>query len=155
MYDTITRMPMIVWAPNRCAGGRKIDGLCQQFDIGPTILELAGVDVPKTLEARSVLPALMGDPWTPREFVYAEHGRDGILQETEFMSMVRSQDWKLVHFVGESDGQLFDLNNDPNEVRNLWHDASFAQTKRGLLDELREWRIRSQIHTSDWSADWR
>ena len=148
-------MLLIVWSPSRFKGGRRIDGLCQQFDIGPAILELAGVSVPENLEARSVLPALVGDAWTPRDFVYAEHGRDGILQETEFMTMVRSKDWKLVHFVDEPHGQLFNLRDDPDEVRNLWHDAESAQAKQELLDELREWRIRSHIHTSNWAADWR
>ena len=79
------------------------------MDIGPAILELAGVPVPETMEAESLLPALQGEPWAEREYVFAEHGRDGILQETEFMTMVRSREWKLVHFLGEPFGQLFDL----------------------------------------------
>ena len=107
------------------------------------------------MEARSLLPAIKGENWTPRKFVYAEHGRDGILQETEFMTMVRSKDWKLVHFVDETHGQLFNLQDDPNEVNNLWNDPTSVETKRELLDELREWRIRSHIHTSNWAADWR
>jgi arylsulfatase len=155
MYDTITRMPMIVWAPGRFGGGRMIDGLCQQMDIGPTLLELAGVEVPETLEAESLLPALEGRSWTPRNYVFAEQARDGILQTTDFMTMVRSRDWKLVHFLDEPFGQLFDLANDPDEVHNLWDDAAAADQKRALLDELREWRIRSQYHTSSWPAQWR
>jgi len=35
--------------------------------------------------------------------------------------MVRSADWKLVHFLGSDEGQLFDLKNDPDEERNLWN----------------------------------
>ena len=180
MYDTITRMPMIVWSPKRFEGGRQVDGLCQQMDIGPAILELAGVEPPATMEARSVLPALApasgatppgpplvrggnsesppparGEDWQPREYVFAEHGRDGILQETAFMTMVRSTDWKLVHFVDSDDGQLFDLRNDPDEVRNLWHDASHVEKKRELLDVMLKWRIESDLHTADWAASWR
>jgi arylsulfatase A-like enzyme len=74
------------------------------MDLGPTILELAEIDIPKTMEAKTLLPALQGKDWTPREYVFAEHGRDGILQETEFVSMVRSNDWKLVHFLDEPSG---------------------------------------------------
>ncbi len=155
MYDTITRMPMIVWAPDRFEAGRRIDGLCQQMDIGPAILEMAGARVPENLEAKSLLPALEGKDWQPREYVFAEHSRDGILQETEFMSMVRNRDWKLVHFLDEPDGQLFDLQNDPDEVNNLWYDPAFDAKKRELLDVLREWRIRSQYETADWGAAWR
>ena len=63
MYDLITRVPMVVWAPGIFEGGRSIDGLCQHMDIGPAILELAGVDVPESFEAKSILPVLKGDSW--------------------------------------------------------------------------------------------
>ena len=155
MYDIITKMPLIVWAPGRFAGGRQLDGLCQLMDIGPAILELAEVPVPDMLEAESLLPALKNEPWQERPYVYAEHCRDGILQETDYMTMVRSRDWKLVHFLDEPFGQLFDLKNDPDEVNNLWDDPTAAEQKQVLLNELREWRIRSQYHTRDWAKAWR
>lgn len=155
MYDIITRAPLLVWSPGRFPGGRALDGLCQQMDIGPAILELAGIPVPGSMEALSLLPALRGDPWPGRRYVLAEHGRDGILQQAEFMTMVRSREWKLVHFLDEPFGQLFDLANDPEEVHNLWDDPGAAGTKRALLDVLREWRIRSQYHTRDWAEAWR
>ncbi|MFT5087540.1 MAG: arylsulfatase [Planctomycetota bacterium] len=155
MYDTITRMPMIVWSPQRFAGDRRVEGLCQQMDIGPALLELAEVKPAPTMEARSLLPALKGEPWQPREYVFAEHGRDAILQETEFMTMVRSANWKLVHFVDCPEGQLFDLQNDPDEINNLWEDLAHADKKRQLLDVLRDWRISSDVHTAGWSASWR
>ncbi len=155
MYDTITRMPMIVWSPQRFDGDRRVEGLCQQMDIGPALLELAGVAPAPTMEARSLLPVLQGDDWQPRQYVFAEHGRDGILQETEFMTMVRSDDWKLVHFVDCGEGQLFDLRSDPDEVVNLWDDAAYVANRRELLDVLRDWRIASDVHTAGWSAAWR
>ncbi len=155
MYDLITRVPQIVWSPNRFKGGRVLDGLCQAMDIGPTILELAGLEVPSTFEAQSLLPALKGEENFDRPFVYAEQVRDGIFTGSKFMSMVRTKDWKLVHFLDETYGQFFDLNKDPDELKNLWDDPSASQAKEELLTELREWHIRSQIHTADWSQDWR
>jgi arylsulfatase A-like enzyme len=155
MYDTITRMPLIVSSPGRFKGDRRVAGLCQQMDIGPAILELAGVDVAPTMEAESLLPALRGEAWTPRKHVFAEHGRDGILQETEFMTMVRSDEWKLVHFVDWPDGQLFDLHSDPQETINLWDDPAAAKKKQELFDVLRDWRIRSDVRTADWAAPYR
>jgi len=120
VFDIITKMPMIVWTPNGSqtsfTGGRQLDGLCQLMDIGPAILALAGVEIPASIEAESLLPALQGTEWRGREYVFAEHGRDGILQETEFMTMVRSRAWKLVHFLDEPFGQLFNLADDPGEA---------------------------------------
>lgn len=155
MYDLITKMPTIVWAPGRFEGGRKLDGLCQQMDLGPALLELAGLEPAKTMEAQSLLPALKGEDWQGRDYVFAEHGRDNILTDTDFMTMVRSRDWKLVHFLEEPTGQLFDLKNDPDEVQNLWNDPAHQDKKRELLDVLREWRIRSDVHTKEWVRDFR
>ena len=155
MYDAITRVPLIVWAPERFGGPRAVEALCQQMDLGPTILELAGIEPDPSLEAVSMLPTLHGQPWDGRDFVYAEQARDGILTDCKFMTMVRDRHWKLVHFLDEQDGQLFDLQADPDEVRNLWNDDASAEQKTRLLAELREWRIRSGLHTADWCRDWR
>jgi arylsulfatase A-like enzyme len=64
-------------------------------------------------------------------------------------------DWKLVHFLDDPCGQLFDLVNDPDELINLWDDPTFNDRKQELLAVLREWHIRSQLQTADWSRDWR
>lgn len=155
MYDIITKMPLIVWAPGRFEGSRRFDELCSLMDIGPAILELAGSTPPASMEAQSLLPALNGEEWTGRDAVFAEHSRDGILQTTDMMSMVRTRDWKLVHFLGEPFGQLFDLVNDPNETHNLWDDPAYANKKQELLNRLLEWRIHSGYQTRDWAKPYR
>jgi arylsulfatase A-like enzyme len=154
MYDAVTRVPLVVWSSGLSSRGR-VDALCQQMDLGPMILELAGVQPPASLEAVSLRPALQNHAWPGRSHVFAEQARDGILQETDFMTMVRSRDWKLVHFLDEPFGQLFDLAADPHELKNLWDAPSAAGQKQKLLAVLREWRIRSQYHTRDWPKEWR
>ncbi len=149
MYDVVTRVPTIAWAPGCFPGGRRIGDLIQMMDLGPAILELAGVALPEACEARSILPALEGRPWQGRDYVFAEHARDMILEETAFMSMVRSREWKLVHFLDETAGQLFDLANDPRETTNLWSDPLHAAKKNELLEVLLNWRIRSQYAVCD------
>jgi len=67
--------------------------------------------------------------------------------------MVRSEDWKLVHFVDEPHGQLFHLTEDPDEVNNLWDDPAAAEMKQHLLSELLNWRVRSLVHTAEWAAN--
>jgi arylsulfatase len=151
MYDIITKMPAIVWAPGRFEGGRCFDELCSLMDIGPAILEVAGVTPPAMMEAESLLPALNGEAWTGRDTVFAEHSRDGILQTTDMMTMVRTREWKLVHFLDEPFGQLFDLVDDPDEIRNLWDDPACAEKKQELLNLMLEWRVRSGYHTRDWA----
>lgn len=155
MYDIVTRVPLIVWSPGRFDGGRTVEGLCQLMDVGPAILEMAEAEKPEVLEAQSLLPAIQGESWQGRDYVFTEQARDTNLTETDFETMVRSRDWKLVHFLDEPHGQLFDLNNDPDEIHNLWDDPASREKKRELLDVLREWRIRSQYETHDWTKNWR
>ena len=155
MYDVITRVPTIVWDPRRFPGGRTLTGLVQQMDLGATILDLVGAPTPDAMEARSLMPSLTGGEDQGRAYVFAEHSRDPILQEAEFMTMVRSRTHKLVHFLDQPYGQLFDLENDPEEVDNLWDDARHADMKTQLLGVLREWLVRSNLQTGDWSREWR
>ena len=155
-YEQIVRMPMIVWGPNQgIAQGHSCDALCQHFDISHALLELAGAPIRDTYESISALPALRGEAWDGRETVYAEQCRDGNMTETEFATMVRTRDWKLTHFLGCEDGQLHDMRNDPGEIRNLWDDPGAARIKRELLDNLMEWRMRSQYRTAEWMRDYR
>lgn len=154
MYEQIVRVPMIVWAPGKYPT-KAVQGMCQQMDIGPAILEMAGLEPSPHMEARSVLPILEGDNWQARDVVFAEQARDGIFTGSDFMTMVRNDGWKLVHFLDEPWGQLFDLNSDPTEINNLWDDSDAVGIKRDMLDTLREWRIRSGYATKDWMAEHR
>jgi arylsulfatase len=150
MYDVITRVPTIIWSTaGRFAGGRTVEGQCQLFDLGPTILELAGVDVPENFEARSLVPALAGEDWQAREYVFCEQAGDVALGGVEFFTGIRSTRWKLVDFKGSDEGQLFDLHADPGEVRNLWNDPAHQETRRALLEVIRQWLIDSNYRTRD------
>jgi len=146
MYDAVTKVPMIVWAPDgRFGEPREINDLVHQMDIGPTLMNLAGVEVPAPMSAHSLMPMLdpAGDSQSyARDVVFAEQAKDGNFTTSRFMTMVRTKDWKLVHFLDEPWGQLFDLNADEQEVNNLWNDPAHEATQRELLATLREWRIR-------------
>ena len=157
MYEAVTRVPMIFWAPGRVKAGSTYEGLCQLMDLSSTFLELAGLPIPETFEARSLAPLLQGETVEPPGYAFCEQGadKDNPTPGTDFITMVRSPEWKLVHFLGETSGQLFDLENDPQENTNLWDDGSHSEEKSRLLEVLREWRIRSGMHTKDWAASLR
>ncbi|MFC4601057.1 sulfatase [Cohnella hongkongensis] len=148
MYDAVTRVPAVVWGPGRVLQNRKVDALVQLMDLGATVLDLAGISVPDKMEAHSLRPALLGEEFVGRDYVFAEHSRDAILQGTEFMTMIRSKKWKLVHFVDDAEGQLFDLANDPGERNNLWREPACSAVKEMLIQEILAWRIRSDLKTA-------
>ena len=154
MYDIITRVPAIFWSPGRFQGGARVNALCQWMDIGQTVLELAGVAPRPHMQTVSLMPALRGEAWQGREVVYAEHPPDGVYHGP-YMTMIRSERWKLVHFQDQDYGQLFDLAADPGEVNNLWDDATLAHIKRELLDAMLNWRIESGMTTRNLFQDHR
>lgn len=151
MYEHSVRVPAIVWSPERVAKGRVVDDLVSLFDFAPTILELAGLDVPGWMEAQSLLPYLEGRECEPREFVFSEHAGDRIFSGTEFMTMIRSKRHKLVHFVDSEEGQLFDMDNDPKEICNLWNDPLHLTVKQELITAILKWRITSSVKTQGWT----
>ena len=75
--------------------------------------------------------------------------QDDPAEQAKFMTMVRTQDWKMVHFLDEPWGQLFDLKKDPSEVENLWNQPEHAEKQNELLAILREWRIRDTYESAD------
>ena len=145
MYDTVLRIPMIVWSPGRYEGGQQIDRVVQQMDIAPVLLELAGADMPEHLEADSLTPLLTGAPEQyGRRYAFAEEGPSSLRVAPDVLTMIRDQEWKLIHFVDREYGQLFDMQNDPDELNNLWDSPEHESVKRRLLDDLLQWMVKSR-----------
>lgn len=156
MYEASVRVPAIVWRPGRVAAGQVVDGLVSHFDLGATVLELAGLERPEWMQARSLVPALEGDEeWEGRRYVFSEHARDMILTETALMTMVRDDRWKLVEFVDSPEGQLFDLAADPDEEYSLWDSPEHAEIKAQLKDAISRWRAEAALQSAGWAASFR
>ena len=155
MYEPSVRVPLIVWAPGQVVQDQRVDGLAALMDIGPTVLELAGLTPPDWMEAETLTPALRGEAWSGREFAFSEHARDKVLTGTALMTMVRDQRFKLIEFIDHDQGQLFDLELDPSEERDLWDDPDHEQHKQRLLQVISRWRARSSLDTATWKAEFR
>lgn len=112
--------------------------MCQLFDFGPNILELAGLEPAPDIEAQSLLPALRGEPWAGREAVFCEQVGDVAMAITRLITMIRTERDKAVIFLGSGEGQYFDLVADPKEQHNLWSHPEIqprlTQLRRQLLE---------------------
>jgi arylsulfatase A-like enzyme len=99
------------------------------------------------------MPALHGQPWVGRERVYAEQAGDVALTGAGLFTMIRDARYKAMHIAGSDEGQLFDLQADPGEMRNLWSDPAHASERRRLTDGLLQWRMESSLQTMDLMAE--
>ena len=147
MYEQSVHVPAVIYHPGQIKAGNRVKDLVALFDFGPTILEIAGVAPPEWMEARSLVPYFNASHDPTRERVFSEHSEDRILNSIEFMTMIRQGPWKLVHLLNDKEGQLFNLEEDPREVHNLWDDPAHAEVKKELIDAILSWRLESAKKT--------
>ena len=152
MYEPVVRVPAIFWGPGLIPAGRQNDGMVQHFDLAAILLELAGTDRENDQRAEdgSVLPEVnIADTFDiSRDYVYAEHSRDHILEGTRYMTMIRDPRYKLVHYLGDAYGELYDTKEDPDEILNLWDNSCLADVKSRLIGKLLNWRLEEDFRNS-------
>ena len=149
-YASCTNVPLFFNWPGRIPAGRTIDGLVQQTDILPTLCELVGLDVPLGVQGKSLAGAVLGrTSQTPYDYVYVEsvstgayspdwQGPSGVRRpadnrQTIDTFTIRNNQWRFTIFSGTDDGELYDLEKDPDEFENRFHDPAYAETRNELM----------------------
>jgi arylsulfatase A-like enzyme len=127
LYNEQTRVPMIIHVPGLPA--RSINDYVSTIDLGPTMLNAVGLDYPKECAGVSLVPLMRGEPFVHPP-VYGEQTNQEIspfVWPDQYVSpeqkkyMIISQDgFKLIYNRDHYSFELFDLRNDPSEVRNLY-----------------------------------
>jgi arylsulfatase A-like enzyme len=129
-YEGSARIPMIVVLPKDMREGvvpRSTAPVALQ-DIMPTILDIAGLEIPEKVDGISMRPALYGDDSKSREFVHGEHcWCYSPIQECQYITDGKT---KYIYLPGLDEEQLFDLVNDPRELHN---EAGNPKYKKDLL----------------------
>lgn len=119
--------------------GRRVDAFCYNYDIFPTLCELTGVSIPKTVTGKSLLPILNDEVKSVRNFTYhayRQHQRAYRKGDYKLIEYVRApdKDWKRGPLIsGSRVTQLFNITKDPWEVFNL---ADFPKYEK-IVSELR------------------
>lgn len=147
MYEQSVHVPAVVSWPGKIPAGLKISAFSSLMDFGATILDYADADIPAWMEAESLKDLLEGKTSTGRPRLFCEQSDDAIMNGCKFVTMVREDQWKLVHYVGNDEGQLFNLDNDPGERVNLWNSPDHASVRQQLVNEILNWRIEGSRRT--------
>lgn len=146
MFDQIINVPMI-WRVPGLAKGQTTDALVESVDIMSTVLSRCGIDSPAGAQGQPILTeaGICG-----RGSVLAEErcapdliGRD-VDPEDINQYCVRTDDWKLVHYVDQPIGELYDLKNDPGEFDNLWDDPDYRGQRSDMEGLLLERMLAAQ-----------
>lgn len=138
LFDTITHIPLMIKAPECINPGKIRDDLVSHLDVASYVLEKAGVAF-DDLDGISLLPVVEEGQAHTRTRVFAEEGASGLRPVPDLIAMMRTDDYKLIHFVGSENGQLFDLQKDPLEKRNLWNNPDYHEVQCQLTREMLDW----------------
>ncbi len=145
MYEESLRTPLLIRVPEKYGGTKgAISKMVQNIDYAPTFLDFAGVDIPEEIQGKSLKPMLTGENesrW--RDAIYYHYYE----YPNEHMVVrhygIRTDRYKLIHFYDEIyDGwELYDLENDPGEMLNVYNDKNYEVIRSELTDRLAELQI--------------
>ena len=127
-HDAASRVPLIIDAPGMTAGQTRAD-IVESVDIVPTLLELAGIQIPHFLQGQSLAPILAG----------GDTAKSVALTEGNGWKSLRTADFR---YLAHSDGRenLWDLRDDPGAYRDVASDAAYAdalaECRHALLTRL-------------------
>lgn len=128
-YEGAARIPFLLRAPQRFGieSGSVFDTPVSLEDVMPTLLDMAGVDIPETVEGQSLLGVMQKKKGLEREPLHIEHS-------SRYHCLTDGKE-KYIWFVQNGEEQFFDLVNDPQELHDLAKDAAYSQ-------RLANWRAR-------------
>ena len=136
MYEESFRTPLLMRLP----GGKKgdIPQLVQNIDYAPTFLELAGAPIPADIQGESLLPLLKGErPENWRNSLYYHYYEYPAEHSVKRHYGIRDDRYKLIHFYNDIDvWELYDLQEDPHEMNNLYGKPSYEAVTKRMRDEL-------------------
>jgi N-acetylglucosamine-6-sulfatase len=136
-YEESIRLPLLLRYPKVIKPGTKRDEFALNIDLAPTLLSLARVSVPATVEGRSLVPLLKGERPVWRNSFLIEYYSDKVFPRIRQMGYkaVRNQRWKYIHYLElEGMDELYDLKMDPYEMKNLINDPAAKKA----LDEMKQ-----------------
>lgn len=145
-YGALTRVPFIWRDLKSLPGGGCHEGLAQSIDLAPTVLARAGLEPANGMQGISLLPMLDGQVRTAREALLIEEEgqrRDYGLTQRLRLRTLRTRAHRLTVYQGQDWGELYDLANDPQELRNLWHEPSSQAVRQGLTEMLVQAMMRA------------
>jgi arylsulfatase A-like enzyme len=135
MHDVSIRVPLIIHDPRLSPSrtGRVMEEFALNTDIPATILDMAGLETPPSMEGTSLNPVLEGKVRGWRQEVFCEHLWDN--EEIPQSECIRTRKWKYIRYPQHPDfEELYDLKSDPKEIHNL----ASASVYSSVIEKLRE-----------------
>ncbi|UFH35499.1 sulfatase family protein [Flavobacterium acetivorans] len=136
IYEESFRTPMVMRYPGVVKPGTISNDLVMNLDIAPTMLDAAGVAIPKDEQGQSMLPLFTDKKAKGRDAIYYHYYENGEHSVSPHFGL-RTKRYKLVRFYKRvSSWELYDLKKDPNEINNLYGKKGFEKITAQMKVEL-------------------
>jgi uncharacterized protein len=144
MYEPSLRTPMIIHWPGVTEPGSTSDLMVQNIDMAPTLLEMAGQEVPATMQGASLLPLLsnsLEELWrTAIYYHYQEYNEGRTSHRVAEHYGIRTERYKLMYIYRHDAWEFYDLQTDPDEMNNLINDPVQADEIKYMKQRLKDLR---------------
>ena len=136
-YETSIRVPMVMHCPDLFKPGTVVEEVVANIDIGPTVLDAAGLQVPAHMDGRSFIDLARGKASSWRDyFLYVYYWEKNFPQSPTVFAL-RGDRYKYITYYGLWDtDELYDLQKDPQESVNLIHDSKYRKVVRDMENKL-------------------
>lgn len=137
MYEESFRTPFVVRWPGVVKPGSVTNAMAMNLDFASTFLQIAGAEIPSDLQGESLVPIFQGkQPTDWRDSVYYHYYEFPGAHSVRRHLGVRNERYKLIHFYQLDEWELFDLKNDPNELKSVYDDPKYADIVNEMKTEL-------------------
>lgn len=141
MYEESLRMPLLMRFPKEIKAQTEIGQLVQNLDFAPTFLDYAGVPIPEDMQGESFRELVAGRTHEWRDAAYYTYYAFPAVHMVKRHYGITTERYKLIHYYYDiNEWELYDIEEDPQELRNVYNDPAYAEVKENLhkrLDELR------------------
>lgn len=140
-YEESVKVPLLVRCPELFEGGKTPEQMVQNIDIGPTVLAEAGIQKPNHMPGVSFIPILTGDENAPsRKEIFYEYYWEYDFPMTPTVFGMRTDQYKYIKYHGIWDrNELYDLQNDPDEMYNLIADPNKQEIAKEMSTAIYDW----------------
>jgi arylsulfatase A-like enzyme len=143
MYEQSFRTPLVMRYPGHIKPGTKCDKLVQNIDYAPTFLDLAGVPVPDDIQGISLTPLWEEKNPKWRDALYYHYYEFPNEHMVKRHYGIRTKRYKLIHFYNDIDEwECFDLEKDPDEMRNQYDNPEYAAVIKDLKKQLNDLQVQ-------------
>lgn len=164
IYDESLKMPFVIRKPDEIKAGTQCDDMITNLDFAELVLDYAGVEVPEDMQGRSFRSNLVGK--TAKDWptsMYYQYWMQFEPSEVPAHFGVRTHDYKLIFFYGRGLGlngttdtwktpvgwELYDLKNDPFELKNLYGKEGYEQITKDLKVELKRLQEQYEVNIDE------